>query len=224
VNADDTKGSYRDLASQWPTFWPHDIGDTRNDDRLNWSPDAHTLFLDYRNKLRKVWAGDAETRLSSVLAYLLGIISIDELMGREYVLDVDALWFEAERSATARAWQLLQKSHPGATIGPHSMVFPLWGLGNLCYLPRSDFENALWLLCQENWRARVCCECKRYFIADKAARRYCSTGCYGAAKRGQRLAWWNKAGKIKRAQKGPGSSRKRRSRARRQESQARRGS
>jgi hypothetical protein len=201
VNGGDTPQDFNSLASQWPTFWPHDIDEGGNPNRLNWSLSAHPLFLDYRDKLRKVWEGDPEARLSSVLAYLLGIVRINEFMSAEYVLDVDAAWFGRELDSTHRAWQSLLQTHPEALQAPHSMAFPQWGLGNLRYLPRTDFEQALWLLCQENWRARVCGQCKRYFIADKAAQKYCSTRCYGQAKRGQRLEWWNSVGKIKRSQK-----------------------
>ncbi|MBV9481922.1 MAG: hypothetical protein JO249_14380 [Acidobacteria bacterium] len=201
VNTGETTEDYRRLASQWWTFWPHSIRDGETVDDLDWSPAAHGLFLDYRDKLRKVWKADPEARFSSVLAYLLGIIGRDELLRLEYVLDVDPEWFAREAVATRQAWQTLMQSHPSATMSSHSMAFPLWGLGNLLYIHNTDFERALWVLSQENWRARVCGQCGRHFIANKAAQRYCSTRCFGEAKRGQRLAWWNKAGKIKRSQK-----------------------
>src|SRR5437588_9055391 len=108
VNGDDTAANYHALASKWPRFWPHPIDDGGTPNGLNWSPHAQALFLDYRDKLRKVWEGDSEARLSSVLAYLLGIIRIDELMSGEYVLDVDAAWFGRELDATYRAWQSLK--------------------------------------------------------------------------------------------------------------------
>ena len=201
VKAGDALDDYHSLAHHWTTFWPHGIDDGRNRNHLNWSTAAHALFLDYRDKLRKVWTGDSEAQLSSVLAYLLGIIRIDEFTKRQYVLDVDFDWFEEERCATFGAWQLLKQSHPKAEMQPPSIAFPQWGLGNFHYLPKTDFQFALWLLSREDWRARLCGQCKRCFIADKAAQRYCSTRCYGEAKRGQRTAWWNKAGKKKRAQR-----------------------
>lgn len=201
VNVGDSRPDYRALASQWPTFWPHDIDDGGTPNALNWAPDAHALFQDYRDKLRKVWAADPEAQLSPLLSYLLGIIQHDELVSGEYTLDVDATWFGRELDATHRAWRSLLQSHPDAKMAPHSMAFPLWGVGNLRYLPRTEFEQALWRLCQENWRARICGQCKRYFVADKAAQRYCNTQCYGEAKRSQKLTWWNETGKRKRAQR-----------------------
>jgi hypothetical protein len=175
---------------------------------------VHGLFLDYRNKLRKLWGGDPEAQASAVLPYLLGIIGPTEFIGREYVLDVDAEWYERERKALSDAYHNFKMaSRPHLEIMEaavfHSIVFPVWGQANFHYLPKGDFESALWVLSCEGWRARVCGQCKRYFIADKPAQTYCSTRCHGDAKRGQKLAWWRSTGKIRRTQKSVNSAKQR---------------
>jgi hypothetical protein len=183
-------------------------GDTLDDYQAHvWWPKAHAMFLDYRNKLRNLWGGDdPEAQASGVLAYLLGIVGPTEFAGGEYVLDVDTQWFAREAIATLEAQKAVL---PYEVWSSHSIVFPVLGQANFHYLPRGDFESALWALSCEGWRARMCGQCNRYFIADKPAQTYCGTGCYGDAKRGQKLEWWNRMGKIRRAQKGVKSAKRR---------------
>jgi hypothetical protein len=193
VNAGDGLEDYHALAVQCPTFWPHNAG------ALDWLPKAHAMFLDYRDKLRKIWSGDPEAQGSGVLAYLLGLIGPIEFAGMEYTIDVDMIWFARERKASLDAYKSLLQSHPERVWTSHSMVFPVWGQTNFHYFPRGDFETAMWVLFGDSWRARICGQCKRYFIADKPAQGYCSTRCYGDAKRGQKREWWKTAGKMRRA-------------------------
>lgn len=193
VNAGDGLEDYQAFASQWPTFWPHGT------QPISWSDKAHGMFLDYRDKLRTLWRGDPEAQRSGILAYLLGIVEPSDFINREYIPeDVDALWLEQQTSTTLTAYKRLL---PGWKWQTHSMVFPVWGQATFHYFPRGDFETSLWVLFGESWRARICGQCKRYFIADKPAQVYCSTRCYGDAKRGQKREWWKRAGRTRRKQR-----------------------
>ena len=51
----------------------------------------------------------------------------------------------------------------------------------------SEFQQALYELMKNRRRARTCRQCGRYFIADKTAQAFCSTGCAGDAKRATAL-------------------------------------
>lgn len=158
------------------------------------------MFLDYRNKLRLLWRGDTEARGSGVLAYLLGIIAPSDFVRIEYIpAAVGMHWFEREARATSHAYNSLLQSHPEREWRTHSMVCPVWGRLDFEYSPRGDFEAALWALIGESWRARLCGQCRRYFIADKPAQNYCSTRCYGEAKRGQKREWWRTVGRARRS-------------------------
>jgi hypothetical protein len=194
VNTGDFQQDYLALSRHSPSFWPGPQLSTA------WSPEAHSEFLDYRDKLRQLWSGSlAEQEQISVVAYLLGLISSEE---------AKYLFFTGPEALAELWFQRSNKPLSNSTVATsHSIVLPVWGRIEVRFVARGDFEAALWALFRESWRARVCGQCKRYFIADKAAQKYCGTRCFGEAKRGQRLRWWNKAGKIKRSQKA-GLSRK----------------
>ena len=189
VNTGDSLGDYQHLSKQWPTFWP-------DGSQLStaWLPQEHSKFLNYREKLRQLWSGSLEEqqRIGAV-AYLLGLINSEE---------AESLFFTGPE-ALAELWFNRPNKSPSSSIVSTSapVLLPVWGSIDVRFFARGDFEAALWALFRESWRARICGQCKHFFIADKAAQKYCSTNCNGAAKRGQRLSWWNKAGTIKRAQR-----------------------
>lgn len=60
------------------------------------------------------------------------------------------------------------------------------------------FQTAVYYLMQERWRAKKCPWCTRYFVADKATRKYCSTKCSGERKQKQVLDYYHHGGKARR--------------------------
>ena len=131
---------------------------------------------------------------------MLGILAPEEFLRAEYILDVEVQWFERERGDLLRAWEMLRRSRPDATWAPHSMAFPVWGQAGFLYYPRGDFEQALWLLFGESWRAKVCAKCFTYFVAQKPAQLYCTVQCSSASHRVAALKYWREKGaKARRA-------------------------
>ena len=61
-----------------------------------------------------------------------------------------------------------------------------------------QFQTAIYYLMQERWRARVCPWCSKYFVADKATRKYCSVECPEVRKRKQARGYYHRVGKAKR--------------------------
>lgn len=61
-----------------------------------------------------------------------------------------------------------------------------------------QFQTAIYYLVQERWRAKVCPQCRKYFVADKAAQKYCSTKCCGERKQKVSLDYYNRIGKDRR--------------------------
>jgi hypothetical protein len=57
------------------------------------------------------------------------------------------------------------------------------------------------LVGQDYWRAMVCPECSRYFIAGKTAQRYCSSSCFGKAKSKASMEFYNRKGRFLRQKK-----------------------
>jgi hypothetical protein len=78
-----------------------------------------------------------------------------------------------------------------------------WGRREFVYTPQSPFQAACYLLLKNSHLAKVCanpnCTGTRYFIADKAQRRFCSKQCFEPIQQERSLDWWNRVGKFKRA-------------------------
>ena len=72
------------------------------------------------------------------------------------------------------------------------------------------YQQAIMLLGVEPWRARFCGTCRKRFVADKPARRFCSTACTGEARKSSRNAWWSDKGKDWREARRRRQQRKRR--------------
>jgi hypothetical protein len=73
----------------------------------------------------------------------------------------------------------------------------------------SEFQQAVYELMKHRWRAMVCPTCGKFFVADKTARKHCSTECYAEAKRKSSLERWHAIGKAEREEKRVGKKRKR---------------
>jgi hypothetical protein len=62
----------------------------------------------------------------------------------------------------------------------------------------SEFQQSVFELMKNRWRARTCAQCARYFIADKTAQAFCSPACAGDAKRTRALEYWRTTGNATR--------------------------
>jgi hypothetical protein len=185
ANTGDSEQEYTTVAKRWPSFWP------RGSEELAWSSQLHTNFLFYRDNLRLLWRGSFSSKYQQLgaIAYLLGLTTSEE--ADTFLQGPDALLERLIRSTN-------KPSSSGSVSSSQSIILPLWGSMEFQFVSRGDFEAALWVLFRESWRARICGQCKHYFIADRPAQIYCSTRCNGEAKKEQRLAWWNKSGAIRR--------------------------
>jgi hypothetical protein len=131
-------------------------------------------FFWIRDSLRKVWRG-ADT----LGVYLNALLGVDH--------DVVAI---------DRAWDASIQGHGGLGL---SRARANWQTGDITFDFRHQFQAALFALMRESWRAKVCPECSRYFIASKTAQSYCSSVCYGSMKRKRSLDYWRRTGRANRA-------------------------
>jgi hypothetical protein len=107
---------------------------------------------------------------------------------------------ECESHEDAYGWDI-------AWIPAHSYLD--WSDGAFCYVGSCDFQRALYLLFRESWRARVCNQCKRKFIARRAAQKYCSTDCSEGVQQELKLKWWAQNGqKWRKARKASSAKKK----------------
>jgi hypothetical protein len=62
----------------------------------------------------------------------------------------------------------------------------------------SEFQRTLYELMKIRWKAKMCPQCGRYFVADKTAQRFCSTNCSNKAKLARSNEHWHKTGRFNR--------------------------
>lgn len=211
VNADDSLAEYQALAKAFPSFWPLPLQDGAGHD-LSWTPDAHHLFLLYRNVLRGFWTRNPDALKNGfntdLLLGTLGYSEIQEALAGKAVLSM------ALSEALAPLTNVHQELHIPTDIGtiPLAHFWPDWSDGTVAYVSQLDFQRAAWLLFCESWRAKVCPKCSVYFFVQKSAQLYCSLSCSNSVHQASALRWWKEEGCRRRAArtKASDSERKRR--------------
>jgi hypothetical protein len=200
VNLGPTIEDLRSFRQQCPGFEP--IGIRPGEPLLpqgGLSDALHPLILGLRNLLRVVWRhGVDQYSLASgdqwCLDTLLGLNrSVYEGGLGQYEADPN---FQGILSEVA-----LRCVQPFRNRIIYSEIHAQWRTGEFEFITASFFHKAVYQLLRENWRARVCRQCERFFIAGKPPQLYCSTGCYGKAKRKRDLNWWRVEGAARRSQK-----------------------
>jgi len=155
----------------------------------------HPLILGLRDILRLVWRHDADDH-PWFLDILLGLdCGIYREGLRQYEADPKFPGLFSEEA--------LRCLHPYREQIIYSEIHSRWRTGDFEFSSASLFHKAVYQLFRESWRARICPQCARYFIAGKPPQLYCSTPCYGNAKRKRDLKWWRTEGAAKRRQKQP---------------------
>ena len=151
------------------------------------------MILGLRDILRAVWRHDADGYEWCV----------DMLLGLDCGIYRGGLQaYEADPNFPGMlSHAALRCIHPYIDKIIHSEIHARWPTGEFEFITASFFHRAVYQLSKENWRARVCPQCARYFIAGKPPQLYCSTTCYGSAKRKRDLKWWRTEGAAKRQQK-----------------------
>lgn len=206
---------WEELRRKWPDLFKSEIQD--------WEKNAMAVsetikstcppLLFYSRLLRQVWSRDDPS--GNCLRFLLGFES-QALYGgvgmnmfkSETVPEAPPDWkgsafrghFLGQRKL---AWSDLPSGYP-VIDGMTGEI--TWEFG-------CSFQRAIYDLMQERWRAMVCPMCRRYFVADKTAQKYCSSKCYGDRKREQLLAGYHSRGRLRRQEtrvNGDGSKGKRR--------------
>jgi hypothetical protein len=195
ANTDDSTEGYDALKNKTPLdIWP--VWIFSNGEVLSWTPESHRLFLYYRDLLRRFWASDPETLDDQFqVALLFGAVS-----QLEWKSIRDGANTEGQRKPLHDALMLLPKDITFAEpIYPFGGFAVNWNASAIRYIPQRTFQRAVWLLFCQSWRAKVCPNCSKYFLAGKPAQLYCSSDCSGDAHRASSLSWWREKGSRKRA-------------------------
>jgi hypothetical protein len=194
ANLGDSAKDYEKFALQWPTFYPVEIRKGGPLGKpMGLIPELHLVVLLYRDYLRRAWISDPEVDRLGLADILLG-------------LQTEVAQPAPESAGWANRPKLLSLKPMIDSVAPHDSdqdaappkVVASWKWGEFNYYPLTDFQRAFYLLFREKWRARICAQCARYFIADKPPQRYCLPTCNGMAKRKQALNWWRTIGDARR--------------------------
>jgi len=76
-----------------------------------------------------------------------------------------------------------------------------WQRGEFIYVPRSEFQEALYELFRRSAFVKLCANSNcpaPYFIAHKTTQRYCSESCAEVLQRAYKLQWWRENGSERR--------------------------
>jgi hypothetical protein len=193
---------------KWPDSFPDHLTEwfyRQAESWVSWSQYAPSLktrqkppLLFYRDCLRKVWNGNDHEGV--FLKVLLGFEL--EVRNRE-VLNISML-FSSVGCWEKDGQRIMTSLIPGQSLDPDKQTsiagLPpgraivngvtgaiTWEFG--CTLQQSVHE-----LMQQRWRAMVCPECTKFFLADKTRQVYCSSACFGEMKRKRALDYWNRKG------------------------------
>lgn len=231
VNLGDTLEDFHKFASLEPDFFPLELlaelpNAKRNaiikrgwgwglDKPPKWENECHGLFLFYRNKLRQLWKRPGPEEESRILDVLLGVGRAAEFtpppqkftppQPNEADIALDE-WIDAISPAGTiseefeRAWRPIRERFPQTVIELPRLI-PDWKSGSFSYTPRNNFQAAVYLLFREQWRAKKCDQCSRYFIADKPAQLYHSSACYEKVKQERDRRLWRTRGSDLRRQR-----------------------
>lgn len=72
-----------------------------------------------------------------------------------------------------------------------------WQRGEFVYIPRSEFDQAVYELFRSSALAKRCAnpDCPApYFIAGRTTQQYCSEKCSGVLQKAHKLRWWKEHG------------------------------
>lgn len=192
ANLGDSPDDWRGFRSKHPQFFPAMLTEWIYSAAEIWAQKRtrrefrKPLLLLYRDALREVWLQDDGSGFS--LNFLLGI---DPVRARRD-LSV-ALFSEVEPPLPKGCtWEEMLPHGMSRVDGVKTEI--VWEFG-------WTFQRAVYDLMQDRWRAMVCPRCKKCFVADKTAQKYCSPRCYGEKRQEQMSRYYYRKGRVDRARR-----------------------
>ena len=208
ANLRETPEDWKRFRLKWPDFFPNHLTEWFYRYAEEWAKLVQEIpelkerqrpnLIFYRDCLREVWNG--KDHQGVFLKVLLGFeldVRDSSLLNFGSLFSPAVCW-EKDGERTITSWI------PGQSLDPDKQEsiagLPpgrpcvngvtgaiTWEFG--CALQQSVYE-----LMQQLWRAMVCPECHKFFLADKTRQVYCSSACFGEMKRKRALDYWNRKG------------------------------
>lgn len=151
-------------------------------------------LLWYRNRLRSVWA--KTDRHGYSLAILLGFDSEAKVIAAQHPGETGC---ESLYRTALVPGRNASDSLNCATGGlPQGKPVVNGITGQIQWAFGSNLQSAVYQLMQERWRAKICPQCEKYFVAMKTAQKVCSPQCSIETKRERARTWWTETGSERR--------------------------
>jgi hypothetical protein len=211
ANLGDTPDRWKRFRLKWPEFFPTHLTEWLYRFAESWANESRDFkeilkppLIFYRDCVRRVWSG--EDRKALFLKFLLGF---ERDVRRDIEFPSTSLYMPGRMCEVPGRRKLKSGSFipgqpadedkqttmaglpPGKPIVSGTTGAITWEFG--CALQQSVYE-----LMQQRWRAMVCPECRKFFLADKTRQVYCSSACFGDMKRKRSLEYWNRKGNAER--------------------------
>jgi len=217
ANMGDIPADWRKFRQLWPNFFPttpsqfdrpgfRSLSDWLYAFSERWAKESADLsgedsaviemvqipLLWYRDRLRAVWAGNDPTGANLCVLYGLERRA-QEIEGIRQPFVVRSLLIPGESMDPTKH----------ETVGGLPQGAPVVNgvTGEITWKFGCDLQQSVYDLLRCRWRAKICPECGRYYVADKTAQRHCSIPCAVKAKRRRSRDYFNREGREKRAQK-----------------------
>lgn len=189
-------------SMQWPGFrdlteWMYTFAENWARDFADLPPERRPIppLLWYRNRLRAVWARNDQHGYG--LAILFGIEPEARNIAKKYPSET---YYDMLLSPSLVPGQSVDSTKRDTDGGlPPGRPVINGVTGEIAWKFGCEFQQSVYELMQNRWRAKVCPKCGRFFVAAKTAQKTCSAMCSNDVKRQRALAYWNQTGSKRRA-------------------------
>jgi hypothetical protein len=205
ANLRDIPASWTNFQVRWPSFFPEWMYGAREERTVSLQEldgkggtegsDIKTPPLFYRDCLRAVWARNDPDGVALML--LLGFER--EAMDKQRPPGEPSDAVAARPLFTPGQSLKIEEQTIGGLQRGRAVVNGR--TGSIDWEFDCEFQQAIYDLMQERWRAMVCPVCGRFFVATKTASKYCSPSCARAMKNRRTLDWFHTEGAARREAK-----------------------
>ena len=151
-------------------------------------PYTTTRLLLHRDHLRRVWAGiDRKGESLSILYGFEKKLNPVEPTNAEFGVP-------HQRHPLLLDFRALTDREETRGMMPEGEPIVNGVSGEIVWHFRSEFQQTLFELMRIRWRAKICTQCGKYFVADKTAQTYCSTNCAEDSHRARQNDYWRRLG------------------------------
>jgi hypothetical protein len=210
ANLGEIREDWKRFHLKWPDFFPKQLTEWFYKFAEYWAAEFRDYpevkqflkppLLFYRDGLRRVWIGKDQKGV-----FLKLLLGFEQDVKNEIELGRSGLYLpsrfytpEDKRNMKLGSFipgQPADESKQTTVAGlPSGKPLVNGVTGEITWEFGCTLQQSVYELMQQRWRAMVCPECGKFFLADKTRQVYCSSACFGEMKRKRALDYWNRKG------------------------------